>query len=102
MEQTNRTILFEELNGRKENIISIIRQQEHRESLTDDEVAEIRQCLEVTSFKELLAKFEPEIYMRLDTDRLEISFSRTLPQDAAGYVALPLCREEGFLIHWWD
>ncbi len=96
MEQTNRTILFEELNSRKENIISIIRQQEQRESLTDDEVAEVRQCLEVTSFKELMEKFQPEIYMRLDTDRFEVRFSRTLPQKAEGYVALPLCREEGF------
>lgn len=95
MEQTNRTILFEELNSRKENIISIIRQQEQRESLTDDEVTEVRQRLEVTSFKELMEKFEPEIYMRLDTDGFEVSFSRTLPQKAEGYVALPALQGAG-------
>lgn len=78
MIQTNRTLLIEEIAPNKENLISLIQYVEQRESLSDEEIKEIHQKLEVTSFEEVLEKFNPCIYMTLDTDQLQASFFRSV------------------------
>lgn len=72
VEQTNRTILFEKINGGKQNLLSLIGGIEHRESLTDEEVQEMHQFLEVSSFDEFLKKMEPSIYVQLDTEQNQV------------------------------
>lgn len=96
MIQTNRTILFEMLNSRKENLISMVKNDDKRSSLTDEEIQEIRNTLEVGSFDELIRKFEPEVYIQIDTDRQQVSILRSLPEEASGYAALPIYREKTF------
>lgn len=96
MQQTNRTILFEELNGGRENIISMIHQSGQQESLTDDEILAIHEKLLVKSFQEAVAKFEPQIFIRLDTDTQSVGYTRSITARDEGYQAIPLCREDGF------
>lgn len=71
MEQTNRTILFEEINPDKYNLLSFI-MDNRIESLNDDELYEIHKYLEVGSFEETLDKFEPVIYLAFDSDKKEV------------------------------
>lgn len=66
MEQTNRTILFEEINPDKLNLLSLIT-NESVESINDDELTEMHSILEVSSFKDALEKFQPTIYIALDS-----------------------------------
>lgn len=71
MEQTNRTILFEEINPDKYNLLSFIT-DDRTESLNDDELHEIHKWLEISSFEEALEKLEPVIYLALDSDRRKV------------------------------
>ena len=68
IEQTNRTILFEKINGRKHSLLSLLGGIEHKEGLSDEEIQELHKYLEVTSFEEFLRKFEPSVYVLLDTE----------------------------------
>ena len=76
MIQTNRTLLVEEIEPNRDNIVSIVRYIENRESFSDEEIAEIHSRLEVSSFEEVIEKFSPQIYLSLDTDSMQASFHR--------------------------
>ncbi|MDE7322740.1 MAG: hypothetical protein K2N73_08370 [Lachnospiraceae bacterium] len=65
MEQTNRTILFEELNPEKVNLLSFIT-NDTVEGVSDDELAEMHSILEVSSFEDALEKFQPVLYIAMD------------------------------------
>lgn len=59
--QTNRTILFEQINPDKLNLLTIIGETELQNSLSDDMIEEINKELLVESFDDFLIKFEPTI-----------------------------------------
>jgi len=63
MEQTNRTILFEELNPDKANLFTVLETAKEQESLTDEEICEIEKLFVVHSFEEVIEKFEPTVYL---------------------------------------
>lgn len=77
MIQTNRVLLIEEIAPNKENIVSTVNYIEQREGLSDEEINEIHKKLEVSSFDEVIEKFNPCIYMLLDTDHLQVEFFKT-------------------------
>ena len=60
--QTSRTILFEEINPEKPDLITLIGDAKEIDSLDDEKVIEINQHLLVESFEEFLLKFEPKVY----------------------------------------
>ena len=59
--QTNRTILFEEINPEKMDILTLINDARDMDSLNDENVIEINRHLLVGSFKEFLEKLDPRI-----------------------------------------
>lgn len=75
MEQTNRTILFEEINPNKPNLFTMIGDIKEQESLTDEMIDQIHDELEVQSFQEFIDKFEPGVYMYLNTNDCKVRFS---------------------------
>lgn len=75
MEQTNRTILFEEMNPNKPSLLTMIGDVKEQESLTDEMIQQIHKELEVQSFGQLIEKFEPGIYMYLNTSDCQACFS---------------------------
>lgn len=75
MEQTNRTILFEEINPDKQNLLTMIGDIKEQESLTDEMIEQIHKELEVQSFQQFIDKFEPGVYMYLDTTSCQVRFS---------------------------
>ena len=60
--QTNRTILFEEINPEKLNLLTLVGDAKDVESLDDAKIKEIHEALLVRSFDEFLNKFEPVVY----------------------------------------
>ena len=65
MEQTNRTILFEEINPGKENLLTYIHDSS-KEGVTDETLQLIHNNLEVSSLEECIRKLQPEVYLALD------------------------------------
>lgn len=75
MEQTNRTILFEEINPDMMDLYTLIGNVKGKKSISDMELEEIHQKLLVKSFDEFMQKFSPKLYGFVDTDNLTFSFS---------------------------
>lgn len=69
--QTNRTILFEEINPEKLNLLTLIGDSEGQNSLSDDKIEEINKELLVESFEEFLIKFDPTIYSYFDSSKIK-------------------------------
>lgn len=76
MEQTNRTILFEEINADAGDLLMLIGDTKKRKSMTDEEIAKIHEKLAVSSFEEFIQKFSPSVYMLLDTEQHTVNFSQ--------------------------
>lgn len=94
MEQTNRTILFEELNPQKLNLIELIGDIKEKESLEDAIVDRIQKALSVDSYEMALQKFSPSIYLSLDTQ----SCFKESPGEVSGEVTtIPLTGEWSLL-----
>ncbi len=64
--QTNRTILFSEMNPEKLNLLTLIGDVRGKTSLDDDKIKEINETLLVESFGEFLEKFAPVVYSWCD------------------------------------
>ncbi len=67
MEQTNRTILFEEINPELNNILTYV-EGDSKESLPDSILRMIQDSLEVSSFDEFLDKMNPKLYLCMNAD----------------------------------
>lgn len=62
IKQTNRTILFEEINPEKLDIITVVGDVSGLDSLDDEKIKEINEHLLVKNFDEFLDKFSPTVY----------------------------------------
>ena len=60
--QTNRTLLIEEINPEKLNLLTLVGDVRGLDSLSDDKVKEINEALLVKDFDEFLEKFDPTVY----------------------------------------
>lgn len=91
MEQTNRTILFEEINPNKGSILTFI-QDEMPESISDNTLQQINSYLEVASFEECLEKFEPTVFLCFDLEKKQVLC--TLNEDETTYGRYEVCKIE--------
>ncbi len=64
--QTNRTVLFAEINPEKHNLLTLIGDVRGKTSLDDDKIKEINEELVVGSLDELFEKFAPVVYTWCD------------------------------------
>lgn len=60
--QTNRTVLMEEINPEKLDMLTLVGDVKGIDSLSDDKIKEINDNLLVSSFDKFLEKFDPTIY----------------------------------------
>jgi hypothetical protein len=60
--QTNRCILFEEINPEKPDLLTLVGDVKGHDSLDDDEIKEINRHLLAKSFDDFLDKFSPGVY----------------------------------------
>ena len=99
IQQTNRTILFDEINPEKLDLLTLVGDVKGLESLDDDKIKEINGYLLVKSFDEFLDKFEPTIYSFFNAANQKVIYSLTkptaIPEDSIQ--AIPLDHNNDFL-----
>lgn len=79
--QTNRTILFAEVNPERLNLLTLIGDVRGKSSLDDDKMKEINEELLVSSFEEFLEKFIPVVYSWCDAVTGSIQYSLVKPEN---------------------
>ncbi len=81
--QTNRTILFEEINPEKLDLITLVGDVKGIDSLSDDKIKEINQHLIVRSFDEFLDKFSPKVYSFYNAANQKVMYTLEKPEGIA-------------------
>ncbi len=81
--QTNRSILFAEINPEHVNLLTLIGDVRGKSSLDDDKMKEINRELLVSSFEEFLEKFTPVVYSWCDAATGSIQYSLVKPENIA-------------------
>lgn len=79
--QTNRTLLFAEINPERNNILTLIGDVRGKSSLDDDKMKEINQELLASSFEEFLEKFSPTVYSYCDAYTGEVKYTLVRPEN---------------------
>jgi len=79
--QTNRTILFAEINPERLNLLTLIGDVRGKSSLDDEKIKEINEELLVSSFEEFLEKFSPVMYSWCDATTGSIQYSPVKPEN---------------------
>lgn len=77
--QTNRTLLLEEINPEKRNLLTLIGDVRGMDSLSDDKIREINESLLVRSFGEFLEKFDPTIYSFFNVATQSVVYTEEKP-----------------------
>lgn len=79
--QTNRCMLFEELNPEKPDLITLVGDVKGVDALDDETVKEINQKLLVGSFDEFLEKFSPSVYSFYNAATLKVAYTLRKPEN---------------------
>ncbi len=79
--QTNRTMLFEEINPEKLDLLTIIGDTKGIDSLDDDKIKEINETLLVKSFEEFLDKFSPVVYSFYNATNQKVMYTLKKPEN---------------------
>lgn len=79
--QTNRTLLFAEINPERNNLLTLIGDVRGKSSLDDDKIKEINEELVVSSFEEFLEKYAPVVYSWCDAAAEDIQYSLVRPEN---------------------
>lgn len=79
--QTNRTILFAEMNPERLNLLTLIGDVRGKNSLDDDKINEINEELLVGSFEEFMEKFSSVVYSWCDASTGAIQYRLMKPEN---------------------
>jgi hypothetical protein len=99
IEQTNRTILFEEMNPEKLDLLTLIGDTKGIDSLNDDKIKEINEALLVKSFDEFLEKFSPVVYSFYNANNQKVIYTLKKPENLPdSYITeIPITLENDFV-----
>lgn len=78
--QTNRTMLFEEINPEKMDLITLVGDVKDIDSLSDEKIKEINQYLLVKNFDEFLKKFSPTVYSFYNAANQKVMYTLRKPE----------------------
>ncbi|TVX95084.1 transcriptional regulator [Cohnella terricola] len=78
--QTNRTMLFEEINPEKLDLITLVGDVKGIDSLSDDKIKEINRHLLVRNFDEFLDKFSPTVYSFYNAASQKVMYTLKKPE----------------------
>lgn len=78
--QTNRTLLFEEINPEKHNLMTLVGDVRGINSLSDDKIKTLNEELLVRNFDEFLEKFEPVVYSFFDANNQKVLYTLKKPE----------------------
>ncbi len=99
IKQTNRTMLFEEINPQKPDLLTLVGDVRGVDSLSDEKIKEINEALLVKSFDEFITKFEPVVYSFFDANTQKIMYTLEKPENIPEEMLSPiwLNRQNDFL-----
>lgn len=90
--QTNRTILFEEFNPQKLDLLTLVGDVKGIESLNDEQIKEIHEHLLVKTFDEFLEKFPSIVYSFFDVTSQKVIYTlekpESIPEDCISEIRL--------------
>lgn len=97
--QTNRTMLFEEINPEKLNLLTLVGDTKGLESLDDAKVKEIHDKLLVHNFDEFLDKFQPVVYSFFNAATQSVAYTLEKPENLPEELIteIPLNMQNDFL-----
>ncbi len=78
--QTNRTMLFEEINPEKMDLITLVGDVKGIDSLSDEKIKEMNEHLLVKSFDEFLDKFSPTVYSFYNAANQKVMYTLKKPE----------------------
>ncbi|MCM3700755.1 transcriptional regulator [Paenibacillus macerans] len=81
--QTNRTMLFDEINPEKLDLLTIVGDVKGIDSLSDDKIKEINEHLLIRSFDEFLTKFSPCVYSFFNAANQKVVYTLKKPEGIA-------------------
>lgn len=81
IKQTNRTMLFEEVNPEKLDLLTMIGDVKGVDSLTDEKIKEINEHLLCKSFDEFLEKFDPVVYSFYNANNQKVMYVLKKPEN---------------------
>ncbi|WP_086347955.1 transcriptional regulator [Candidatus Enterococcus clewellii] len=99
IEQTNRTIDFQEINPEKPDLLTLVGEVKGIDSLSDDKVKEINEKLVVSSFDEFMKKFSPTVYSFFNSANGRIIYTLTKPEGIPedSITEIPINEENDFV-----
>lgn len=80
IEQTNGTMLFEEINPEKLDLLTMIGDVKSDDSLSDEKIKEILETLCVSSFDEFIDKFDPVVYSFYNANNQKVMYTLKKPE----------------------
>lgn len=97
--QTNRTILFEEINPEQVDLLTLIGDTRGVNSLSDDKIKEINEKLVVRNFDEFIDKFQPVVYSFFNAHNQKVMYTLVKPENIPDncITPIPLNMENDFL-----
>ncbi|EKQ51005.1 MULTISPECIES: hypothetical protein [unclassified Clostridium] len=97
--QTNRTILFEEINPEKLDLITVVGDTKGLNSLNDDKIKEINELFLVNSFDEFLEKFSPVVYSFYNATNQKVMYTLKKPENFPSELIteIPINKSNDFL-----
>ncbi|MCX7746220.1 MAG: transcriptional regulator [Clostridia bacterium] len=79
--QTNRCMLFEEINPEKLDLLTVVGDVKGIDSLNDEKIKEINQLLLVKNFDEFLEKFSPSVYSFYNAANQKVIYTLKKPEN---------------------
>lgn len=80
IKQTNRALLFEEINPEKQDILTLVGDVRGIDSLSDEKIKEMNEALLVRNFDEFIDKFEPVVYSFFNANNQKIMYTLQKPE----------------------
>lgn len=78
--QTNRTMLLEEINPEKLDLLTLVGDVKGIDSLNDEKIKEINETLLVKSFDDFLEKFDPVVYSYYNANNQKVGYTLKKPE----------------------
>ncbi|MCB5954229.1 hypothetical protein [Enterococcus sp. CWB-B31] len=99
IEQTNRTIDFQEINPEKPDLLTLVGEVKGMDSLSDDKIKEINEKLVVNSFDEFMSKFSPTVYSFFNSANGKIIYTLKKPEGVPedSVTEIPINEENDFV-----
>lgn len=97
--QTNRALLFEEIDPEKSDILTLVGDVRGIDSLSDEKIKEMNEALLVRSFDEFIDKFDPTVYSFFNANNQKIMYTLQKPETIPEEMLTPihLNRQNDFL-----